>query len=53
MQRQRGFIFLVPALLINVLISPSLADATLGSLMIGLSFIALLCNLLGKGRTTV
>ncbi len=45
MKFQRGFMFVEPLLLLAVLVDLKLTDMVLGTLMIGLSLLALVCQI--------
>jgi len=52
MNTQRGFVFIEPILLMGMLVNPNMTNTILGSIMISLSLLALLCERLRKNPVT-
>ena len=52
MDTQRGFVFIEPILVMGMLASPEMTNAVLGSIMISLSLLALLCERLRKNSVS-
>lgn len=52
MNAQRGFVFIEPILLMGLLTNPNVTNTALGSIMISLSLLALLCQRLRKGQAS-